>query len=137
MNLLRRWTARSGVRAVRILAVVSCIGLFVCGCSKDGGGPATTMGAKAFDSAPADLKERWQMAAASAAKSDYLGAVTNLAFIFGTSQTLTPDQDAALRQAWADIGNRAFQAANNGDKAALQAVTVIRTSDVAKGKGDR
>jgi hypothetical protein len=95
------------------------------------------MKAGAFDSAPADLKQRWQMAGDSASKKDYLGAVTNLMSVFSKAQTLSPEQNAALNEAWLVLGNEAFRAGNNGDKRALQAVLMMRASPYGRSAGER
>jgi hypothetical protein len=116
--------------------ILLCFGFLFASCSKPGGSPAAAS-PDAFDSAPADVKAKWDAAVACTTKSDYLGAVTNLAVIFRNSHTLTPGQNEALQQVWADVGNNAFRAANEGDKAALEAIMAIRASGIGKAKGER
>jgi hypothetical protein len=95
------------------------------------------MSSTSFDSAPAELKQRWKLAGDYAGKGNYLGAVTNLIVVLGNSQQLTPEQNAALNEAWMNIGNQAFQAGEKGDKMAVQAVLEMRDSGFGKGRGDR
>jgi hypothetical protein len=95
------------------------------------------MSSGVFDSASTELKAKWQAASDQAAKGDYLGVVSNLTMIFQQAQALTPEQKDALQQAWLDVGNQAFKAANNGDKKALEAVQQIQASPYGKVAGQR
>jgi len=95
------------------------------------------MSSASFDSAPAELKQRWKDAGNYVGKGDYLGAVTNLVFILGSSQQLSPEQANAVNEAWLAIGNKAYQAGEKGDKNAVQAVLEMRNSGFGKSRGDR
>ena len=112
------------------------LGLVLCGCSKGGGKPAV-MASTTFDSAPAELKQKWQAAGEFAAARNYLGAVTNLVVILSNSQQLSPEQNAAANEAWMNIGNQAFEAGDKGDKMAVQAVLAMRNSGFSKTRNER
>ena len=55
--------------------------------------------------------------------------------LFAKSQTLTPEQNEALKTAWDQLGNRAFAAANAGDKMATEAVLKMRDSGIGARTG--
>jgi hypothetical protein len=112
------------------------LGLVLCGCSRHGGKPAV-MTSNTFDSAPPELKQKWQEAGKYAAARNYLGAVTNLVVILSSSQQLSPEQNAAANEAWMDIGNQAFEAGDKGDKSAVQAVLEMRNSGFGKTRNER
>jgi hypothetical protein len=90
-----------------------------------------------FNSAPPDLREKWQAAAQYASGNNYLGAATNLIDIFSKSQQLTPEQNDALNQAWMKLGNLAFAAANAGDKGATEAVLKMKDTGIGEKRGQR
>jgi hypothetical protein len=90
-----------------------------------------------FASAPAELKAEWKAAADCVAKNDFMGAVTNLADLFAKTSQLSPEQTEALNQAWEHLGNRAFEVANTGDKAATEAVLKMRDLNLGNSKGAR
>lgn len=102
------------------------LGLLLCGCQKNEN--TVIMPAAGFDSAPADLRAKWQAAAEFGATRNYLGAATNLMFILGKSAQLSAEQNDLLDQAWLQLGNKAFAAANAGDKMATEAVLTMRNS---------
>ncbi len=121
---------------LRVSCLLFGLGLVLSGCSKQGGKPVV-MGSTAFDSAPPELQQKWKAAGEYAAKRNYLGAVTNLIVVFGNSQQLTPEQNAALTEAWSNIGNQAFEAGEKGDKMAVQAVLEMRNSGFGRGRNQR
>ncbi len=125
IRLIRRW-----------LMVIPCVALMFSACSKSGGEPET-MKSGVFDSASADVREKWQNAATSIAGRDYLGAATNLMMVFSKSQSFTLEQKDALQQAWVQLGNQAFKAGENGDQRAVQAVMQMNASRFGKTQGDR
>src|SRR5262249_48586465 len=90
-----------------------------------------------FNSAPAELKEKWKTAAASASNKNYLGAATNLIEIFGQSSQLTAEQNEALNQAWLKLGNQAFAAANAGEKNATEAVLKMKETGIGERRGQK
>lgn len=114
---------------ILLMLVLCFFAALVQGCSKKG---AVAINASKFDSAPPELKEKWKAAADCAAKKNYLGAATNLMAIISKSQDLSAEQNDALSQAWMTLGNEAFAAANQGDKAATEAV--LKMKDVGYGE---
>ena len=109
------------------------LGLAFPGCSKRG--EVVVMESSMFDSAPAELRDKWKAAEGFVSKDNYLGAATNLMDVFSKSQGLTPEQHNALTQALQRLGNRAFDAANKGDKAATEAVLKMRASGIGDQTG--
>jgi hypothetical protein len=126
----------SNLRRLQKAAAIFCLSLVVFGCSKEGAKP-NVMASNVFDSAPKEVKDNWLAAGKHAAKGDFMGAVSNFTLVFKESQSLTPEQQDALLQAWLDAGNQAFKAANNGDKEALEAVRQIRESPYGRVPGQR
>ena len=122
-------------RCISLILLPMALGLVFCACSKKG--DAVAMAPTSFDSAPVDLKNKWQAAAEFAAKNNYLGAATNLMDIFSQTQRLTPEQNDALSQAWQQLGNKAFAAANRGDKMATEAVLKMRDAQIGGRPGRR
>lgn len=104
------------------------------GCSKRGG---LVLNNSSFDSAPPELKQKWNAAGEYVSKKNYLGAATNLIDIFGNKQQLTTNQMDALNEAWMKLGNEAFSAANAGDKAATEAVLKMRESGIGDRRGQK
>jgi hypothetical protein len=90
-----------------------------------------------FNSAPAEIKESWKAAAGWASKRNYLGAVTNMLVVFSNSQKLTPEQNADLNRAWQELGNKAFEAGNKGDKTSVEAFLKMRDSGFGREPGGR
>jgi hypothetical protein len=129
MNL-PAWSSRRATAGLLLF-----FSLMVPGCSKKA--EPVVMDFGSFASAPAALQQSWKAAAESAALNNYLGAATNLMAIFGNATQLTPDQNTALNQAWRQLGNKAFQAAESGDKMAADAVLKMRDSGFGKAAGGR
>jgi len=125
-NLFNR--RRSWVFAARLpLAFYLLAG----GCSKQDTTVAiTTTG---FDTAPVELRDKWKAAGNYASKNNYVGCATNLMDLLGKSQQLSEEQNELLKQAWQQLGNKAFVAAERGDKMATEAVLKMRDSKI----GDR
>jgi hypothetical protein len=88
-----------------------------------------------FNSAPAELRDKWKAAAQYAAGRNYLGAATNLIDLFNNSKPLTAEQNDALTQAWLKLGNQAFAAAETGDKAATEAVLKMKETGIGQRRG--
>lgn len=115
-------------------AIVVLLGLGITACSK----PATVVTLQAeFASADAGVKEHWQAAAQCVGKKDYLGAATNLMAVHASSAQLTEPQKAALETVWLELGNEAFQAADNGNAEATKAVLLMRTVPVVPDRRSR
>ena len=123
MKALRVSCYRVGV------VVLLVVGMLLQGCSKK---PDIALDSASFSSAPPELKEKWKAAGECASSKDYLGTATNLIAIFSKSQQLTADQNQALNQAWLNLGNMAFAAANKGDKAATEAVLKMRETGIGE-----
>ena len=123
------------LRRLVILLALSWLGAAAMGCGKKSTPPLIK--ADSFASAPADVRNEWKTAADCVAANDFMGAVTNLADIFGKAAQLTPEQNEALNQAWQDLGNRAFAVANQGDKTATEAVLKMRDLKLGDQTGSR
>jgi hypothetical protein len=119
----------------RRLAFGILLGLSLIGCSKKSETAAISL--TSFETASPELKSKWKAGAEFAAQNNYLGAATNLAELFGAAQQLTPEQNAALTQAWEQLGNKAFEAANAGDRTATEAVLKMRDSKAAPRRDGR
>jgi len=119
----------------RRLAFAILLGLSLVGCSKKSEPVALSL--TSFETASPELKSKWKAGAEFAAQNNYLGAATNLAELFGAAQQLTAEQNEALTQAWEQLGNKAFAAANAGDKAATEAVLKMRDSKVSQRRDGR
>ena len=111
------------------------LGLTVAGCSKKN--DPVKMPADRFDTASPKLKNKWNAAAGYASRNNYLGAATNLMAIFSETQQLTAVQNDALNEAWEQLGNKAFAAANAGDKLATEAVEKMRDSKLGSRREGR
>ena len=108
------------------------LGLVHPGCAKKN---TVVLDNSTFNSAPPELRENWKAAGQYVSKNNYLGAATNLIALFSKSQQLTPEQNEALNQVWVQLSNQAFEAANNGDKAATEAVLKMKESGVGNRRG--
>lgn len=75
---------------------------------------------KAFDSAPAEVKQTWEKALAADKANDYVNAAAALDSL--RKMTLSDQQSQALEAERAAFGERLMQAAEKGDPAAVQAV---------------
>ena len=104
------------------------------GCSKK---EKLALDTASFNSAPPEVKAKWNAAAEFASSGNYLGAATNLVDIFSKSQQLTAEQNDALNQAWMKLGNLAFEAANAGDKGATEAVLKMKETGIGDRRGQR
>lgn len=109
--------------SVLVLALLLAINTLLGGCSRKA---AVAIDTGVFSSAPPDISEKWKAAAEQASQRNYLAVATNLADIFSRTQQLTSAQTEALNQAWLQLGNQAFEAANKGDKTATEAVIKMR-----------
>jgi hypothetical protein len=121
---------------IGLVFTLCCVAVLCAACSKQGAS-LTAMSSSSFDSAPAQVREKWQKASESVSRKDFLGSATNLMILFSQADTLTAEQRQALQLAWVQVGNQAFKAAENGDKMALQAVQRMNASPYGKSPGDR
>ena len=115
-----------------VVAVLILLLMVFPGCSKK---EKLALDTASFNSAPPEVKAKWNAAAEFASSGNYLGAATNLIDIFSKSQQLTPDQNDALNQAWMKLGNLAFEAANAGDKGATEAVLKMKETGIGDRRG--
>ncbi len=79
---------------------------------------------KAFDKAPAELKQRWEKAVAADKSRDYLTASVSYAALL--RESLDPAQSAAVQTAIAALNTRMYEAAEKGDPNAQKAVQAQR-----------
>lgn len=107
------------------LAILFAV-LTLLGCSKSG--PAKDIGASAFDSAPADVKQLWTDAMTAWKNHRYADAATSFVSLQGKSASLSSQQTDALTKAVDEFGQEAFAAANKGDAGATEAVKALRGS---------
>lgn len=80
---------------------------------------------KAFDSAPADVRETWQKALAADAATNYL-EILNLLNSLKQMQ-LSDEQRDVLNKKFTDFDQRLWAAAAKNDPSAQQAVQAMRT----------
>lgn len=101
-----------------VVAAVAC----VAGCSR---GPASlARNSKAFDSAPAAVRDSWNKAVACVQTNGYVGAVP---LLFGLrSQPLTLEQSAAVEAVLKPVTDALYAAADRGDPAAMQAIAELK-----------
>lgn len=118
-----------------LAALFFCLFLAFPGCSKKSSGISTA--GVSFDSAPAELQTKWKSATEAVAKKDYAAAVPDFVFILEKADQLTPEQKSALDQAWLELGNQAFQAADGGDQNATKAVLEMRASKFGQPRDGR
>ena len=99
--------------------------LLLVGCSKKQGvGELTDADTKAFDSAPADVKQTWTTALEASKSNDYVGAQTLLYGLL--AQNLSPDQKQAVTKASTLVNQRLYDGVEKGDPAALKAMEDMR-----------
>ena len=117
-----------------VVMVLLVLGSVLSGCSQKAN---LALDTASFNAAPPELREKWKAAAADASKKNYLGATTNLIDIFSKAQQLTPEQNDALNQAWLNLGNQAFEAANSGNKNATEAILKMKESRIGNRRDRR
>jgi hypothetical protein len=125
----------AGLRSLSVASLVAVLVGVLPGCSKKS--EPVAMNAGAFDSAPPELRAEWKAASEFAAKNNYMGTATNLMDLLDKAQQLSPEQGQALETAWQQLGNKAFAAANAGDKMATDAVLKMRDSKFGGRRGGR
>ena len=103
---------------VFLVAGLAAVGMAGCGSR------SLDQNSKAFASAPAPLKESWTKAVACVRSKDYAGAAP-LLFNLRT-QSLTPDQSAAVEAAVKTVTEELWAAADRGDPAAKQAIEDLK-----------
>ena len=103
------WRSATGGLAFLVLA----------GCG-DSSTRLTTAESKAFDSAPAELKQQWEQTLAADKANNYSTVQTLLDGL--ANQQLSENQKLALEKERADFGQRLWAAAEKNDPAATKAV---------------
>src|SRR5258708_3540843 len=109
-------------RAALILLLLAAM-VFV-GCSK--AGPNRDISSSAFDSAPADVRQSWNDGMAAWKNHHYAEAATNFVVLQTKAGNLSTQQADALKKAVDEFGQEAFEAANEGDAGATEAVKALR-----------
>lgn len=92
---------------------------------------------KAFANAAPELQADWRRGSECFRQRDYVRSVSNYALLFGHLPELSTEQSNSLLNVWMELGNKVYQAADKGDREALQAVFMIRDSGFAKPDGRR
>lgn len=110
------------------LAVAALTTLLGTGCSRSNGGFSATQ-SKAFDSAPADVRETWQKALAADAATNYMDTLNLLNSL--KLMQLSDEQRDVLNKKFTDFDQRLWAAAAKKDPSALQAVQAMRTRPLA------
>jgi hypothetical protein len=102
------------------IGLVALAGFLAIGCGKSVGS-----GAKAFDSANAEIKAVWDKGMTAATAKDYATAL--LAFQELRARTdLTPAQIKAVEQTATTVSDQMYEAANKGDAEATKAIETMR-----------
>jgi hypothetical protein len=97
--------------------------LLAAGCGRNTGDLSPSE-RQAFDSAPPDVKQIWEMAVAAGKTNDYVASLTLFNGLL--SRGLSPEQkDAASKQMTA-VNQRLFAAARKDDPAAKKAIEELR-----------
>lgn len=108
----------------RFAAIPALIAIFMlCGCSRRG--PSNNISSSAFDSAPADIKQLWSEGMNAWKSRHYPEAAKNFVSL-GAKAGLSPQQADELAKARDEFGQEAFTAADKGDKAATEAIMILR-----------
>jgi hypothetical protein len=103
------------------LLVVAVAGLSGCGKT------AATDGNKAFQSASPDLKKSWDMAMAAMKTNGYAAAILHLQEL-RAQPGLSAEQTKAVEETSTAISDKMYDAANDGDPAAKQAIEDLRSA---------
>ncbi len=115
-----QWAALIGVPCVFLLA----------GCGQKPGGQLTDNERKVFDSAPAELKQTWEIALEASRTNDYAGAQT---FFYGMlNQELSPAQREAVSKASTEVQQRLYDGVEKGDPVALKAMQDMRQNSPSR-----
>jgi hypothetical protein len=111
---------RTFIQLFTIVSLLVVAAFLACGCGKKLGG-----GAKAFESASAEIKATLDKGLAEARAKDYAEAITTLQGLYRTPG-LTPDQTKALEETITAISDEMYAASNKGDAKATEAIKVLR-----------
>lgn len=108
----------------RLLAVVGLAGLGLVACGKSGSSMAAGK-SRLFASAPPEVKEKWDIAAAAAGTNDFALAMLSLQQLQALTN-LTAEQRQAVGQTATAISDQMYEAANKGDANAQKAIDDLR-----------
>jgi hypothetical protein len=101
-----------------LVILLTVLAALVASCSRS---PSSIGGkSKAFDSAPAAVKESWTQAVACAQTNDYAAATILMKEL--RKQELTPEQSAAVEASLKTVMEAMYEAAERGDPAAKKAI---------------
>ena len=104
--------------------VFSLVLTLVAGCGHKGSQKLSSNDLKAFDSAPAEVKQVWLMAVEASKTNDYVGGQTLFHRLL--NQELTPEQKDAVSKESTALNQRLYDAFDKGDAAAVKAVEELR-----------
>jgi hypothetical protein len=111
-------------RGVIFALALAASGLFISGCRKSPESVAAGSQA-AFQSAPADVKTKWDKALAAVKANDYATALIALRDLQYETNLSPVQQDAVGKTATA-VSDRMYEAANKGDAKATAAIETVR-----------
>jgi len=113
-------------RIVRKLCGVAICGFSVClvGCTKSAKSVAERNTAL-FQSAPAQARAAWELAAAAAKTNGYFTALVALGEI-QSDTTLSAEQQQAIKQLSTTLSDQMYDAVNKGDPSAKAALDALR-----------
>lgn len=81
---------------------------------------------RAFDAAPAELKQTWERGLQANAINDYFTAY--MTFLGLSREQLSPQQTESVRAAMVGLNQRMYRAANKGNDAAKKAVARLQAA---------
>ncbi|HEY9175627.1 MAG TPA: hypothetical protein VI136_25390 [Verrucomicrobiae bacterium] len=111
---------KTSTQFLATLVLAALVGFLAIGCGKSAGS-----GAKAFNSANAEIKAIWDKGMAAATAKDYATALLTFRQLSARTD-LTPDQVKAVEQTATAVNDQMYEAANKGDAEALKAIEVMR-----------
>lgn len=112
---------------MRTLIACVCVSfslLIFAGCGPDAKS-AAAKGARAFETAPAEVKADWQTAMGAIKANDFGLALATLGKL-GSQTNLTPQQSQCVRDTSKAMSDLMYDAANKGDAKAKQALEDLR-----------
>lgn len=109
-------------KLVSTAALSACIALAALGCSK---GPKSNPAA--FNTAPPEIKKRWDSAMAARTTNGYAVALIQLRDL-SQHPGLTADQKTTVEAVSTEINNEMYDSANKGEPAGKQALEELRSA---------
>jgi hypothetical protein len=126
---MEKKTVRLLVKVLGTAPFLGCLAglmLLATGCGSKVAKPSAKQ-ARAFDSAPAAVKQVWDKALKAETDKEYLAAEDSFENL--QKMELTSDQTNALNAEFLDFHKQLYQAAENGDSGAVKAVQKINSSN--------